>query len=219
MFRLIKVFSPALLACAFNTSLLFAQFLGLSSDVHATSEQGTTYPIYAHFNSLTDEVLAAYSIGTSETGSVSLKLGVTTSFFQDASFGHRRIASGRRAAFRSSRPARRAKLGVLRSDGHQTLGVDVWSGSGNGVRLPESIRRVIASECCGGDARLLELRIDRCRGQGRGATAHGLASQRRIHGDMGGAGPRSGNVHVQNFEGRCGATHHARAQALKIDLR
>ena len=152
MFRLIKLFLLAALACTLNTNLLFAQFLGLSSEVHATSEHGTTYRIYAHFDSPTDEVLAVYSIGTSEAGSVSLELGVTTSFFQDASFGHRRIASGRRAAFRSPRPARRAKLGVLRSDGHQTLGVDVWSGSGNGVRLPESICRVIASECRGRDA-------------------------------------------------------------------
>jgi|GEM_PF-1713957 len=202
MFRLIKLFLLAALACTLNTNLLFAQFLGLSSEVHATSEHGTTYRIYAHFDSPTDEVLAVYSIGTSEAGSVSLELGVTTSFFQDASFGHRRIASGRRTAFRSPRPARRAKFGVLRSDGHQTLGVDVWSGSGNGVRLSESVRRVIASECRGGDAGLLDVRIDGCRGQGRGATTHGLASQRRIQGDMGSARPRPRNVHVQNFEGR-----------------
>ena len=197
-----KRFSLLSISTLFLSAAGFSQFSGLESEIHATSEHGTTYRIYAHFDSPTDEVLAVYSIGTSEAGSVSLELGVATSFFQDASFGHRRIASGRRTAFRSPRPARRAKFGVLRSDGHQTLGVDVWSGSGNGVRLPESVRRVIASECLGGDAGLLDVRIDGCRGQGRGATTHGLASQRRIQGDMGSARPRPRNVHVQNFEGR-----------------
>ena len=48
----------------------------------------------------------------------------------------------------------------------------------------------------------LDVRIDRCRGQGRGAATHGLASQRRIQWDMGSARPRPRNVHVQNFEGR-----------------
>ncbi len=65
----------------------FSQYVGLESEVHAESEYGTTYRVYAVFESSFDEVQAIYSIGTSETGSVSLELGVTTSFFQDASFG------------------------------------------------------------------------------------------------------------------------------------
>ena len=65
----------------------FSQYVGLESEVHAESEYGTTYRFYAVFESATDELQAVYSIGTSETGSVSLELGVTTSFYQDASFG------------------------------------------------------------------------------------------------------------------------------------
>ena len=72
----------------------------------------------------------------------------------------------------------------------------------NGIRFPESIRRVIASERNARDAGLLDVRIDRCRGQGRGATTYGLASQRRIQWNLGSARPRPRNVHVQNFEGR-----------------
>ena len=43
--------------------------------------------VYAEFESPFDEVQAVYSIGTNETGTVPLELGVTTSFYQDASFG------------------------------------------------------------------------------------------------------------------------------------
>jgi hypothetical protein len=79
----------ALLFCFtfFTFTSVFSQYVGLESEVHAESEYGTTYRFYAVFESATDEVQAVYSIGTSETGSVSLELGVTTSFYQDASFG------------------------------------------------------------------------------------------------------------------------------------
>ena len=85
-------------ACALRTALLFcftfftftsgfSQYVGLVSEVHAESDYGTTYRIYAEFESAFDEVQAVYSIGTNETGTVPLELGVTTSFYQDASFG------------------------------------------------------------------------------------------------------------------------------------
>ena len=85
-------------ACALRTALLFcftfftftsgfSQYVGLVSEVHAESEYGTTYRVYAEFESPFDEVQAVYSIGTNETGTVPLELGVTTSFYQDASFG------------------------------------------------------------------------------------------------------------------------------------
>ena len=79
----------ALLFCFsfFTITSGYSQYMGLESEVHAESEYGTTYRVYAVFQSATDEVQAVYSIGTSETGSVSLELGVTTSFYQDAAFG------------------------------------------------------------------------------------------------------------------------------------
>jgi hypothetical protein len=72
---------------SFSTLLLsaagFAQFLGLESEVHATSEYGTTYRVYAEFTSATDECIAVYAVGTAEQNPVTLEMGVTTSFFQD----------------------------------------------------------------------------------------------------------------------------------------
>lgn len=72
---------------SFSTLLLsaagFAQFLGLESEVHATSEYGTTYRVYAEFTSATDECIAVYAVGTAEENPVTLEMGVTTSFFQD----------------------------------------------------------------------------------------------------------------------------------------
>ena len=59
-----------------------AQFLGLTSEVHATSEYGTTHRIYAEFGTATDECLAVYSIGQQVNNPVTLELGVTTSFYQ-----------------------------------------------------------------------------------------------------------------------------------------
>ena len=71
---------------SFSTLLLtgsgFAQFMGIESEVHATSAYGTTYHIYANFADPTDECIAVYSIGTAEAGSVDLSLDVTTSFYQ-----------------------------------------------------------------------------------------------------------------------------------------
>jgi len=79
----------ALLFCFtfFTFTSGFSQYVGLVSEVHAESDYGTTYRIYAEFESAFDEVQAVYSIGTNETGTVPLELGVTTSFYQDASFG------------------------------------------------------------------------------------------------------------------------------------
>ena len=79
----------ALLFCFtfFTFTSGFSQYVGLVSEVHAESEYGTTYRVYAEFESPFDEVQAVYSIGTNETGTVPLELGVTTSFYQDASFG------------------------------------------------------------------------------------------------------------------------------------
>jgi len=62
----------------------FSQFLGLESEVHATSENGTTYRIYAEFGSATDECVAVYAVGALEDNPITLELGVTTSFYQNA---------------------------------------------------------------------------------------------------------------------------------------
>ena len=75
------------IATFFLTGMGLAQFTGLESEIHATSEHGTTYHIYAHFGSPSDEVLAVYSIGQEEEGSVNLDLEVTTSFFQETTIG------------------------------------------------------------------------------------------------------------------------------------
>ena len=61
----------------------FAQFSGLESEIHATSEFGTTYRIYAHFDSPSDEVFSVYSIGQAENGSVNLDLETTTTFYHE----------------------------------------------------------------------------------------------------------------------------------------
>ena len=63
------------------TATGFSQFLGLESEVHATSVHGTTYRIYAEFGSATDECVAVYSVGAAEDNPVTLELGVTTSFY------------------------------------------------------------------------------------------------------------------------------------------
>ena len=62
---------------------IHAQFIGLESEVHATSYYGTTYRIYAEFGSATDECVAVYSVGADEDNPVTLELGVTTSFYQN----------------------------------------------------------------------------------------------------------------------------------------
>ena len=77
---------------SFSTLLLaatgFSQFLGLESEVHATSEHGTTYRVYAEFASATDECVAVYSVGAAEDNPVTLELGVTTSFYQNGGGGN-----------------------------------------------------------------------------------------------------------------------------------
>ena len=77
---------------SFSTLLLaatgFSQFLGLESEVHATSEHGTTYRVYAEFASATDECVAVYSVGAAEDNPVTLELSVTTSFYQNGGGGN-----------------------------------------------------------------------------------------------------------------------------------
>ena len=78
-----KRFSLLSLSTLLLTATGFSQFLGLESEVHATSEYGTTYRIYAEFGSATDECVAVYSVGAAEDNPVTLELGVTTSFYQN----------------------------------------------------------------------------------------------------------------------------------------
>ena len=56
----------ALLFCFtfFTFTSGFSQYVGLVSEVHAESDYGTTYRIYAEFESAFDEVTAVYSIVT-----------------------------------------------------------------------------------------------------------------------------------------------------------
>ena len=79
------------------TATGFSQFLGLESEVHATSVYGTTYRIYAEFGSATDECVAVYSVGAAEDNPVTLELGVSTSFYQNG--GGANLGSGINAFF------------------------------------------------------------------------------------------------------------------------
>ena len=54
----------------------------LEAEVHAVSEFGTTYRVYAHFENALDECLALYAVGSAESNPVELELEVTTSFYQ-----------------------------------------------------------------------------------------------------------------------------------------
>ncbi len=92
MFRLILLLLGVIL-----TNTIFAQFLGLESEVHATSEFGTTYHIYAEFASPTDECIAVYSIGSAEINPVTLETSVTTAFYQNG--GGANLGSGINAFF------------------------------------------------------------------------------------------------------------------------
>ena len=91
---------------SFSTLLLsavgLAQFTGLESEVYTTSEYGTTYRVYAEFDSPSDECIAVYSIGTAESNSVSLELGVTTAFYQNG--GGANLGSAINAFFLSMLP-------------------------------------------------------------------------------------------------------------------
>ena len=84
------------------TAMGYSQFLGLESEVHATSEFGTTYRIYAEFGSATDECVAVYSVGALENNPVTLELGVTTAFYQNG--GGANLGSGINAFFLSMIP-------------------------------------------------------------------------------------------------------------------
>ena len=54
----------------------------LNASVYATSDEGTTYRLYAHFGNQFDECIALFAIGSDEEGPVDLELAVSTSFFQ-----------------------------------------------------------------------------------------------------------------------------------------
>ena len=97
MSRLSRLTSAVALAIALLPSVLYAQFLGLQSEVHAETDLGTTYRVYAEFATATDECVAVYSVGTEECiialqsgqscpeesqGPLLLELGVTTAFYQ-----------------------------------------------------------------------------------------------------------------------------------------
>ena len=97
-----KRFSLLSISTMLLTVTGFSQFLGLDSEVHATSEYGTTYRIYAEFGSATDECVAVYSVGSAETNSVTLELGVTTSFYQSG--GGANLGSGINAFFLTMMP-------------------------------------------------------------------------------------------------------------------
>ena len=97
MFRLFRLTSAMALAIAFLPSVVHAQFLGLQSEIHAETDLGTTYRVYAEFAAPSDECIAVYSVGTEECiialqagqscpeesqGPLLLDLGVTTAFYQ-----------------------------------------------------------------------------------------------------------------------------------------
>ena len=77
-----KRFSLLSISALLLTGSGFAQFMGLESEVHATTDLGTTYRIYAVFDNPLDECTAVYSIGAAEADPVNLSLDVTTSFYQ-----------------------------------------------------------------------------------------------------------------------------------------
>ncbi|MGB1123141.1 MAG: hypothetical protein ACPG08_06420, partial [Flavobacteriales bacterium] len=94
MFRLFRLSLGLALSTLFIPSFVHAQFLGLQSEVHAETDLGTTYRVYAEFETATDECQAIYSVGSSEcvendendnciqNGPLILELGVTTAFYQ-----------------------------------------------------------------------------------------------------------------------------------------
>ena len=76
--RLMAILLPAL----FGASQAFAGFVELTGEVHAISEYGTTYRIYATFDDPGDEAIAIYSVGSNEFNPVALTTEVSTSFYQ-----------------------------------------------------------------------------------------------------------------------------------------
>ena len=77
--RLLAMILPMMLAAMQAT----AGFVGFTGEVHAVSEHGTTYRIYASFDDAGDELIAIYSIGSTEANPVALSTTVTTSFYQN----------------------------------------------------------------------------------------------------------------------------------------
>ena len=68
-------------------SLASAQFQGLYGEIHGSSEAGTTYRLYAEFDSPGNEVNAVFHLGSQEqlgdmSGPIPIELSVSTEFFQ-----------------------------------------------------------------------------------------------------------------------------------------
>ena len=68
------LFSLALLSFGFAK----ANFVGVEYEVHAESEFGTVYRVYATFDSPTDELVAIYALETAP-----ISVSTTTSFYQN----------------------------------------------------------------------------------------------------------------------------------------
>ncbi|MGB1481687.1 MAG: hypothetical protein ACPG66_09990, partial [Flavobacteriales bacterium] len=55
----------------------------LHAEVHAETDLGTTYRVYAYFENADDECTALFAVGSAELNPVELELEVTTSFWQN----------------------------------------------------------------------------------------------------------------------------------------
>ena len=55
----------------------------LHAEVHAETDLGTTYRVYAYFENADDECTAMFAVGSAESNPVELELEVTTSFYQN----------------------------------------------------------------------------------------------------------------------------------------
>lgn len=81
--RYLAILVPAL----FGALQASAGFVELTGEVHAVSEYGTTYRIYATFDDPGDEVIAIYSVGTNEANPVALTTTVSSSFYNTPGAG------------------------------------------------------------------------------------------------------------------------------------
>ena len=81
--RYLAILVPAL----FGALQASAGFVELTGEVHAVSEYGTTYRIYATFDDPGDEVIAIYSVGSNESNPVALTTTVSTSFYNTPDAG------------------------------------------------------------------------------------------------------------------------------------
>lgn len=81
--RYLAILVPAL----FGALQASAGFVELTGEVHAVSEYGMTYRIYASFDDPGDEVIAIYSVGSNESNPVALTTTVSTSFYNTPGAG------------------------------------------------------------------------------------------------------------------------------------